>query len=514
MGATGSTPQPEEMDPNIDWAAVKADILKVMDSPEWDDGSYAPVLIRLGWHSSGTYCAMDGTGGSNGATMRHSLEANDPDNAGLGAARKLMEPVKAKHPSVSSADLWVLAAYCAIEHTGGPEISFRGGRKDARESKAVAPGRLPNPEKGVDDGMEVDSEGRIKGWERSAQHVREVFGARMGFSDREMVALICGGHVYGRCHTEHSGYAGAWVENPTRFSNEYAADMFGDKWMLVTHDTKMPDGGEVPEEVRPSPGKRQYIDLSKYEGEEDDPQEARKAPDSKEYPPGKYVCASDWVNCREQPDVGSPIIGRFVKDQEINLVAVKVFNTAIRGRAERGGWVSIIASGGKTLFERKGDFDTQMLTGLYRPAANVPLFNNPQATGSGVGKLQGQNFSVTEAKTGSDEGVSGCIFGKTSGGWALLYSPTRGLLAEKIVEGYNEQPRKAIKGQTGHQMMLITDMVMLWDPEFRKVLQEYADDEEVLRKDFGVSFKRLTELGCPWSADFLAQGGCPFACAA
>merc|ERR1719215_775264 len=100
------------------------------------------------------------------------------------------------------------------------------------------------------------------GWERNAMHIRAVFG-RMGFNDREMVALITGGHVYGRCHQESSGYAGAWVENPTFFSNEYAADLVGDKWMLVGHDTLLPDGRAVPDEIRPAPGKRQYVDLSK-----------------------------------------------------------------------------------------------------------------------------------------------------------------------------------------------------------------------------------------------------------
>mmetsp|Transcript_166579 Transcript_166579/g.529339 ORF Transcript_166579/g.529339 Transcript_166579/m.529339 type:complete len:520 (+) Transcript_166579:84-1643(+) len=519
MGAVNSGARDAgELDTNTDFDQVRKDIMKVMDSPEWDDGSYAPVLIRLAWHSAGTYSSADGTGGSNGATMRHTLEANDPDNAGLGIPRKLLEAVKEKHPGLSYADLWVLAAYCAIQHTAGPEIDFRGGRRDAAPQKAIAPGRLPNPERGVEEGcMEVDSEGRIKGWEKSAEHIREVFG-RMGFGDREMVALICGGHVYGRCHNEHSGYAGAWVENSTRFSNEYAADMFGDRWILVTHDTKMPDGGEVPEEVRPSPGKRQYIDLSKYEGEEEGAKATRKAPDCQEHPAGRYVCESDWVNVREEPDTGSPIIGRFVKDQEINLVAVKVFGTAIRGRSERGGWISIIASGGKVLFERRGDIDTQMMKGSFRPMANVPIFERTQACGGGKGKMPAKDFAVSLVEMGTDEGDKGAVFGKIDNGWALLYSPSRGLLAEKIVEGYNDKPLKAIKGQSGHQMMLITDMVMLWDPAFSKVLQEYADDEQVLRTDFADAFKRLTELGCPWSTDFFragAGGGCPvFGCKA
>lgn len=545
-GASRGSAPPVSDEPLVDFAAVKADILKVMDSPAWDDGSYAPLLIRLAWHSSGTFCKADKTGGSNGATMRWTVEAKDPDNAGLEDARRLLEPVRAKHPEVSYADLWILAGCCAIEHTGGPAIDFRGGRKDRPASLAIPPGRLPNPERGCDAGMECDSEGRIKGWEQNAAHVREVFG-RMGLGDREMVALICGGHVYGRCHPDSSGYAGAWVENPTRFSNEYAADMFSDKWLLVGHDTKMPDGAAVPEEVRPSPGKRQYMDLSKYEPEEDEEAATRKAPDSKEYPSGKYTCVSDWVNCREKPDTGSPIIGRFVKDDVLNVVEVKVFGTAIRARVERGGWISVIASGGKTLFERQGDLDLGMLVGKYRPVDKVHYYSNPQAKdeeevkavckscgNSGIdfmgkpctcsyGKeaqakvAQNQapknELDVTKVELGKDGDEEGAIFGKTDKGYALLFSPSRGLLAEKIVQGYNEKPRVQIKGQTGHQMMLISDMVMFWDPSFCAVLKEYADDEEVLRKDFGLAFKRLTELGCPWDEGGGA-GGCPLFCGA
>jgi catalase (peroxidase I) len=501
-----------------DFDAIRRDVLKVMDEPEWDDGSYAPVLIRLGWHSSGTYDSADNSGGTDGATMRHELEANDPDNAGLGKARQLLDPIKAKYPGLALADLWVLAAYCAIEHTGGPKIPFTGGRIDAPKEKAIAPGRLPNPERGSDPGLEVDSEGRVLGWEKNAAHIRDVFG-RMGFNDREMVALICGGHVYGRCHTESSGYAGAWVENPTFFSNEYAADMFGDKWILVGHDSKLPDGRPVPEEIRPAPGKRQYIDLSKLIPDEEE-EKNTAAPDSENFPPGAYVCMSQWVNIRDGADVTSPIIGRCVQDVVVNLVAVKVFGTAVRGRAERGGWVSIIGSAGKTLFERKGDFDGQIMAGKYRRLDQIPTFDSTQATGSGKGSISTTDFTVTAVAAGSEDNVKGAVFGKTNNGdWALLYSPKRGQLAELIVEGYNEKVRKPIKGQDGNQMMLISDMVMMWDPSFCKVLQEYADDQEVLSRDFGLAFKRLTELGCPWSKDggkdkmFIESGGgCPFAC--
>jgi len=505
--------------PWADFQAVRSDLKAIMDSSDWDDGSYAPLLIRLAWHSSGTYSKEDGSGGSNGAGMRFAKEAGDPENAGLGKARDYLYQVKRKHPWLSHADLWILASYVALEHTGGPCMEFRGGRRDAPEDKAMAPGRLPGAEKGVDEGWELDSEGRMKGWEKLAHHIRhEVFG-RMGFNDQETVALITGGHVYGRCHTESSGYAGAWVENPTMFSNEYAADMVGDKWIAVTHDTKMPDGGAVPEEVRPKPGKRQYIDLSKYEGEAET-KAAIQAPDATQYPPGRYKCCSSWVNCREMPDTGSPIIGRFVQDQEVTLLAVKIFGTAVRGRTERGGWVSIIASGGKTLFERQGDFDMQGLQGRYRAIMDtgVPVMAQPQEGADAASKLKaGDEFEVTEV---SLQGSS--LFGKLAdkGTWALLSSPSTGPLVDKVIASWNEKPRKPIVGQSGHQMMLVSDMVLLWDEGFRKHIEVYAEDEEKLKEDFGKAFRRLTELGCPWSEDvgplsgkvagqYKGKGGCP-----
>jgi len=500
-----------------DYEQVRADLLSIMDSPDWDDGTYAPLLIRLAWHSSGTFCKADGTGGSNGATMRYKVEAEDPENVGLGKARELLAPIQEKHPWLSYADLWILAAYVALEHTGVPRIEFTGGRRDATEKEAVAPGRLPGAERGITDGFKLDSEGRMEGWENLATHIREVFG-RMGLSDRDTVALICGGHVYGRCHPDSSGYAGAWVENPTLFSNEYAADLIGDKWIAVEHDTKMPDGGAVPEEVRPAPGKRQYIDLSKYEPEEEE-EEARQAPDASEYPPGQYKCVSQWVNCREQPSVESSIIGRFVQEQTLNLVAVKIFGTAVRGQAERGGWVSIIASGGKTLFQRIGDSEPQDLKGRYRSVANAgaPVYESHTDSSPGNTRVKANSeFCVGTVAFGQDGALKGAIFGKRADPgdgqdkWVLLFSPESGLVAEKVVQGYNEKPRQAIKGQTTHQMMLVSDMVLLWDEDYRKVVQEYADDEDLLKEEFGAAFQKLTELGCPWSK--IAPGpaaGCP-----
>jgi len=498
-------------------ANVRKELVKIMNDPKHDDGSFAPLWIRLAWHSSGTFDAMSATGGSNGATMRHKTEASDPENAGLDYARKVLETVKQKFPEISYADLWVFAAYVGIEETGGPTIPFHSGRVDKPEAAAIQPGRLPGAEKGLEEGFKTDAEGRILHWEKLCKHIRDDIFYRMGFNDKEIVALLCGGHVYGRCHTEYSGYAGAWVENPTYFSNEYAADLIGDRWMAAMKDTKMPDGGEVPEEVRPAKGKIQYVNLTKYEPDEDEDakKEEVKAPDAKDFPPGKYVCVSDWVNSRESPDVTAPIIGRFVKDQEIQMHSVKVFGTAMRARTERGGWVSLKASGGKTLFERKGDLDLQLLKGRYRVAADAKagITGSSTASAKADGKKYspGGEFEVSEVVKGTDNNAA--LYGKVGNEFVMIFSPEKGTLADLIVEGYNEMPRAAIKGQSGHQMMLVSDMVLLWDEKFRVHVERYAEDVEILKTDFGLAYKRLTELGCPWSPDAAVKGfgGCPFA---
>jgi len=251
----------------VDYAAVRRELLHLMDNPSWDDGSLAPVLIRLAWHSSGTYDKASGSGGSNGAGMRFATEAADPENAGLEVARAFHEPVKRRFPTISYSDLWILAAYVGIEHTGGPAIEFTPGRTDHVDESywnGMSYGRLPAAEKYLCPHVQghavdgVDAAGRVQGWEGLCTHVRNEVFYRMGFDDQEIVALLCGGHVYGRCHPTASGYAGAWVEHPTQFSNEYATDMLEDEWRLVDHsDTWLDAIGAA--ELRPAPGKRQYV---------------------------------------------------------------------------------------------------------------------------------------------------------------------------------------------------------------------------------------------------------------
>jgi peroxiredoxin len=146
--------------------------------------------------------------------MRYEAEGGDPANAGLQHARVFLEPVKEKHNWITYADLWTLAGVVAIEEMGGPSIPWKGGRTDyVDETKLPPRGRLPDGAKGSD-------------------HLRWIF-YRMGFNDQEIVALS-GAHNLGRCHSDRSGFEGAWVNNPTRFSNQYFRLMLSLQWRKKT----------------------------------------------------------------------------------------------------------------------------------------------------------------------------------------------------------------------------------------------------------------------------------------
>lgn len=244
MAATGSAlffSQRVEAKAEVDWDAVKKDLTELVteDSvpnkgadgfPGADGGGgyVAPMMIRLAWHASGTYCAESKTGGSNGGTMRFSPESEFGANAGLGNARALIEHVKRRHPAASYADLYILAGYVAVQEMGGPEIEFKSGRTDAAGPKSPNPdGRLPDADKG-----DIVS---------TAQHVRNIF-YRMGFNDQEIVALS-GAHAVGHCHTDRSGYWGPWSYSPNTFSNEYFRLLLDEEWKVKkTHDDSLWEG--------------------------------------------------------------------------------------------------------------------------------------------------------------------------------------------------------------------------------------------------------------------------------
>ncbi|PLW06952.1 hypothetical protein PCANC_10116 [Puccinia coronata f. sp. avenae] len=191
----------------FDYDAVRDSIRHVLNQPGYDNydedvkHTAGPILVRLAWHAAGTYDKETDTGGSDGAGMRYEAEGGDPANAGLQHARVFLEPVKKEHPWITYADLWTLAGVVAVKEMGGPQVHWKPGRTDfVDDSKCPPRGRLPDASLAHD-------------------HLRQVF-YRMGFNDREIVALS-GAHNLGKCHTDRSGYEGPWVNNPTRFSNQY-----------------------------------------------------------------------------------------------------------------------------------------------------------------------------------------------------------------------------------------------------------------------------------------------------
>jgi cytochrome c peroxidase len=171
----------------VDIAKVRESIVDLVDSnaEERGDGtSLAGTFIRLAWHSCGTFDLKDGSGGSNGCRMRFKPEASYGNNAGLDKARAALEPVKKKFPEMTYADLYTFAGAVAVEEAGGPKIPFSLGRVDDVDGSTSDPNdRLPNADMGSR--------------KNTIDHMRQIF-SRMGFSDREMVALL-GAHAMGRC---------------------------------------------------------------------------------------------------------------------------------------------------------------------------------------------------------------------------------------------------------------------------------------------------------------------------
>ena len=281
----------------LDLAAVKQDLFDLMtDSQEWwpaDYGHYGPLMIRMAWHSAGTYRIGDGRGGASSGSQRFAPLNSWPDNANLDKARLLLWPVKQKYGrGISWADLMVLAGNCALESMGFETMGFGGGREDIWEpeediywgaegewlgnKERYAGGELENPLGASHMGLiYVNPEGPNGNPdpEGAARDIRETFG-RMAMNDEETVALIAGGHTFGKTHgaadpqeyvglepagagieeqsmgwrnsygsgnagdTITSGIEGAWTQTPTQWSNYYFENLFAYDWEV----TKSPAG--------------------------------------------------------------------------------------------------------------------------------------------------------------------------------------------------------------------------------------------------------------------------------
>ncbi len=277
---------------SLDLDALKQDIEALMTtSQDWwpaDYGHYGPLFIRMAWHSAGTYRVTDGRGGASDGTQRFAPLNSWPDNANLDKARRLLWPIKQKYGrKISWADLMVFTGNCALESMGFETFGFAGGREDVwepqediywgPESEWLGDERyngdreLENPLAAVQMGLiYVNPEGPNGEPDplAAARDIRETF-ARMAMNDEETVALIAGGHTFGKAHgaadpseyvgpepegasleeqglgwknrfgkgnagdTITSGLEGAWTSTPTQWSNEYFDNLFGYEWELV-----------------------------------------------------------------------------------------------------------------------------------------------------------------------------------------------------------------------------------------------------------------------------------------
>jgi len=280
----------------LDLAAVKKDLYALMtDSQDWwpaDYGHYGGLLIRMAWHSAGTYRMGDGRGGAGSGNQRFAPLNSWPDNVNLDKARRLLWPIKQKYGrKISWADLMILAGNCAMESMGFKTFGFGGGREDIWEpeedvywgaeeewlatsdkpkSRYSGDRDLENPLAAVQMGLiYVNPEGPDGNPDpvASGRDVRETFG-RMAMNDEETVALVAGGHTFGKCHgagpashvgpepeaagieeqglgwkssfgsgkggdTIGSGIEGAWKPNPTKWDLGYLRILFKYEWELV-----------------------------------------------------------------------------------------------------------------------------------------------------------------------------------------------------------------------------------------------------------------------------------------
>ncbi|MCW3997637.1 MAG: catalase/peroxidase HPI [Candidatus Bathyarchaeota archaeon] len=280
----------------LDFKALKKDLYALMtDSQDWwpaDYGHYGGLFIRMAWHSAGTYRKGDGRGGASTGTQRLAPINSWPDNVNLDKARRLLWPIKQKYgKKISWADLMILAGNCALESMGLKTFGFGGGREDVWEpeediywgtesewlddKRYTGDRELENPLAAVQMGLiYVNPEGPngVPDPVASGRDIRETF-ARMAMNDEETVALVAGGHTFGKCHgagdstlvgpepegasieeqglgwkssfgsgkgddTISSGLEGAWTPNPTRWGIDYFDMLFGYEWEL----TKSPSG--------------------------------------------------------------------------------------------------------------------------------------------------------------------------------------------------------------------------------------------------------------------------------
>lgn len=189
---------------------------KMREESDYDDKiGYGPVLVRLAWHSSGTYDKANNSGGSYGGTFRFKKESSDPLSKGLENATGFLASIREEFPWISHGDLYTLGGVTAIQELHGPKIPWRPGRVDTGKETVPDNGRLPVPT-------------------GNAKYVRNYY-KRFGFSDQEVVALL-GAHILGKTHLKNSGFEGPWDDDQNVFTNDFYVNLLKENWKFEEND--------------------------------------------------------------------------------------------------------------------------------------------------------------------------------------------------------------------------------------------------------------------------------------
>ena len=474
----------ETMDAAPDFAAVRLSLLDLMRSEAWDPlHTLKPMLVRLALNASATFDRGDtaagrpASGGSTncglgGATMRFEPEASDPQNAGLlGAASELSARMVVLYPTLSHADLWVLAAYAAVEALGGPTIPFTGGRFDAKEGMPKervpcgdGPRSAQNPHGSRLPPLDEDplpvgpGEGCVprgtptEERERPAVEALRRCAGRLGLSDREVVCLLvgCRGQKRGAPGLDGNGgcWGAAWAETKSSFGARFSRQLLGEgpcHWVEVRAGTAQ--RGTFHDCLRPAAHTRARHFVSLGQGYE-----------------GVVVegCAGVTV---------SPV----------STVDLEANGSDIDNDPRFAGLDRIRA--GETFRFVSKKMSYHRLLSEEEAAAAGRREEAPTAT-----------TAATAVAPRGKVGQVGVITYELSGGEGWVHDFDPSAPARRLVKFHAHAAVSGMPKQMAHAQ----DMALVWDDGFRHWLRFYADGSEGsdrLAEDFAVAFRRITELG-------------------
>lgn len=545
--------------------AVRADIRTILLNPKADDGNYGPFLIRLAWHCAGTYRRTDGRGGCDGARIRFAPERTWGDNAGLIpgpheansktiTALELLAPTKFKYGNALSwGDLIVLAGSVAIEEMGGPEMDFCGGRVDAYEGYSIEE---------LDTSMIYVNAGNT-----SAADVREKF-QKMDMNDQETVALIGGGHAFGKCHAARSGFEGAWTSNPSEFSNEYFLfltqleyeqkdipgqfeTMVGDKTYIMLHgDVVLLDDTDFRHWVdeyandedllfwdfkaaweklmnrdmglRPCAGNIPAIPETEvdYEAVKQDILALLPDPEADSGTWGPLMVRLGW-HCagtyRQTDHIGGCNGARIRHDPEASWDSNKDVDLALArlepvfDKHDGLSWADLIIIASTTALESMGALPMPFCPGRIDVDATVAaeqsknldpeIYLDPQtATADALResmKIMGFTDREMVVLNGGGHSIGQCHHFRSGfhGPWthnpAKLDNEFFNLLLNEDWEVQTVHQSTKKQFQSGTLMMLFSDMVFRDDDQFRAIVEEYAQDNDLFLEDFRNAWIKL-----------------------